>query len=59
MTGLISRDQEPLNYLPDTVRNDMNLFFERIESEDVDLKQLGIRGMTKEEILVQLRDIYR
>ena len=58
LTGLLSRDQEPLEPLPDTVRNDMKLFFERIESEDVDLKQLGVREKTKDEIIGQLRLIY-
>ena len=58
LSELLSRDQEPLDSLPDTIRNDMNLFFGRIESEDVDLKQLGIRGKTKDAIVGQLRNIY-
>lgn len=58
LTGLLSRDHEPLVPLPYTVRNDMNLFFERIKSEDLNLKQLGIHGMTKDEIIDQLRVIY-
>ena len=58
LSELLSRDQEPLDSLPDTIRNDMNLFFGRIESEDVDLKQLGIRGKTKDAIVGQLRSIY-
>ena len=36
----------------------MKTFFERIAAEDLDLKQLGIRGKTKSEILKQLRAIY-
>lgn len=35
------------------------MFFERMETEEVDLKQLGIKGKTKESILNQLRGIYR
>ncbi len=40
------------------MRNDMRTFIERVTQEDVDLKQLGIRGKTKESILAQLMGIY-
>lgn len=58
LTELLNQDQAPLDFLPDAVRNDMNLFFDKIESENVDLKQLGIHGKTKDELIDQLRVIY-
>ena len=43
------------NYcMPACVKEDMQIFFERIASEEVDLKQLGIRGKTKDSIVNQL-----
>ncbi len=43
------------NYcMPAGVKEDMQIFFERIASEEVDLKQLGIRGKTKDSIVNQL-----
>ena len=40
--------------MPAGVKEDMQIFFERIASEEVDLKQLGIRGKTKDSIVNQL-----
>lgn len=59
LTELLDENQEPLNDMPAAVREDMQTFFERMEAEEVDPKQLGIRGKTKESILDQLRGIYR
>lgn len=59
LTELLVQNQERLDNVPVTVRNDMQTFFERISQEDVDLKQLGIRGKTKASILDQLMGIYR
>ena len=59
LTELLDQSQEHLENVPVTVRNDMRTFIERITQEDVDLKQLGIRGKTKESILDQLMEIYR
>ena len=59
LTELLDQNQEPLNDIPAAVRDDMLTFFERMETEEVDLKQLGIKGKTKESILNQLRGIYR
>ena len=59
LTELLDQDQEPLENMPVTVKNDMQVFFERMMDEDVDLKQLGIREKTKDAILDQLRGIYR
>lgn len=58
LTELLDQNQESLPYLPDTVRNDMRTFIERMSLEDVDLKQLQIHDKTKEEILNELRSIY-
>ena len=58
LTELLDQNQPPLPLLPDTVKNDMRIFVERMISEDMDLKQLGIRDKTKQMILEQLRVIY-
>ena len=58
LTELLDQNQERLTFMPQSVREDMKTFFERIAAEDLDLKQLGIRGKTKSEILKQLRAIY-
>jgi len=58
LTELLDQNQEHLKNVPVTVRNDMRTFIERVTQEDVDLKQLGIRGKTKESILAQLMGIY-
>ena len=58
LSELLSSDQEPLSFMSDVIRNDMKVFFEKIDSENVDLKQLGIYRKTKESILEQLRYIY-
>ena len=44
--------------LPDTVRKDMAEFIDKMRTEDVDLKQLGVYGEGKDEILDELGDIY-
>ena len=44
--------------VPDTILTDMRAFAERMVSEDVDLKQLGILDKTKEDILDELRFLY-
>ena len=37
LTELLEQNQGPLNNVPSTVRNDMEIFFERITAEEVDL----------------------
>ena len=59
LSELLDQNQDPLKNIPETVKNDMSVFFERMAHEDVDLKQLGIRGKTKEFILGQLKRIYK
>ena len=58
LTELLDQDQQKLPFLPDMIKNDMREFNGRMISEDVDLKQLGIRDKTKQMILEQLRVIY-
>lgn len=58
LTELLDRIQETPMYVPDTVLSDMRTFTERMETEDVDLKQLGIRDKSKKEILDELRALY-
>lgn len=43
---------------PETVCHDMNRFIGSMHSEQVDLKQLGIEGRTKEEIMEELLSMY-
>jgi hypothetical protein len=40
-------------------KNDVHEFIERMKEETVDLKQLGIVGRQKEDILDELNEIYR
>ncbi len=54
---LVPGQDQPLD-LPETNINDMRHFCENMATEDVDLRQLGISGKTKEDILNQLRTIY-
>ena len=58
LTELLDRNQEHPAFLPDTIRADMSSFLERVAEEEVDLKQLGIRGKAKDTILNQLRSIF-
>ena len=58
LTELLDQSQEHLENVPAAVRDDMRAFIERFKQEDVDLKQIGIRGKTKEAILNQLTGIY-
>jgi hypothetical protein len=43
---------------PETVVNDVHEFIEHMKEENVDLKQLGIVGRQKEDILNELSEIY-
>jgi hypothetical protein len=43
---------------PESVRKDIKDFIDRMKKENVDLKQLGIVGRTKEDILRELSKIY-
>lgn len=58
LSELLEEDQKPLSFLPEEIKNDMRKFIEEMRLEEVDLKQLGIRGRTKEDILDQLSIIY-
>ena len=58
LTELLDESQKPLSTVPKTVRKDMQVFLERMTEEEIDLKQLNIRGKTKETILKQLQAIY-
>lgn len=44
---------------PASVREDIHIFVSRMVDEDVDLKQLGIVGRSKEQILQELEELYR
>lgn len=59
LTELLNQNEETIIHVPDTILTDMKIFTERMASEDVDLKQLGIYDKTKEDILDELRSLYR
>lgn len=40
------------------IYDDINTFIEKMKNEDVNLKQIGIIGRTKDEILSELKEIY-
>jgi len=44
--------------IPDDIRQDMNTFLKAMETEEVDLKNLGIRGEGLDAILAELRRLY-
>ena len=58
LTELFDRNMEASMYVPKAVLNDMRAFIEKMALEEVDLKQLGILGKTKEVILEELRSLY-
>ena len=58
LAELLNQDQEPIQNIPETVRSDMHTFLERMTSEDVDLNQIGVHGITKETMLNQLKELY-
>jgi hypothetical protein len=45
-------------HLPASIRTDMEVFLDAMDSEMVDLKNLGLRGKKKDEIIGELREIY-
>ena len=58
LSELLDRNTEMASVLPAAVIEDMRAFIERMESEDIDMGQLGIRGKTKEAILDELKTMY-
>ena len=59
LTELLDWNQNLLPGLSDKIEGDMREFIERMRSENVDLKQLGIQDKSKKTILEELRTIYR
>lgn len=57
LTELLDRNQEPLFHLPNSIKGDIREFTERMEKENVDLKQIGVEGKSVETILDQLKFI--
>lgn len=51
----------PNNHInvPDKIKKDMNIFIDAMKKEDVNLKQLGITGVMKEEILKTIHSYYK
>jgi len=44
--------------IPEKIRQDMNAFITRMETESIDLKSLGLRNARQDEVLTNLRRIY-
>lgn len=44
--------------LPDTIREDMRRFVDSMETEEIDLKALGLEGQTMESVLITLKKIF-
>jgi hypothetical protein len=44
--------------IPSQIRKDMTQFIESIRDEPVDLKSLGLKGVSQEELLGQLGEMY-
>lgn len=59
LTELLSMDKNLISDIPDVIKTDMKKFTECMQFEAVDLKQLGIPGMSKEDILEILNTVYR
>ena len=55
---LLVPGQTSIVFLPEAVKNYVKTFIERMADEEVDLRQLGIPGKTKDDILEQLNSIY-
>ncbi len=58
LTDLLVHGSEDALQVPEAVMNDMKEFTERMRMEPIDLKQLGIRNRTKDEILDELLGLY-
>ena len=59
LAELLSMDKNLISDIPDVIKADMKEFTECMQFETVDLKQLGIPGMSKEDILKILNTVYR
>ena len=59
LTELINIENSEMPYLPTIIKDDMHTFIENMAFENIDTKQLGIRNKTKEEILEELKSIYK
>lgn len=59
LTALLDRFSKNYIAAPEKIISDMSEFFSRMEKEEIDLKQIGITGRSKEQILEQLRKLYQ
>ena len=58
LSELLDQKMEPLDKVSDAIKADMQEFINCMVDEEVNLKQLDIRGKSKEQILDELRQIY-
>jgi hypothetical protein len=54
---ILDPDSDPA--APDPVKNDMREFISRMSAEEVDLKALGLRTGTRDDILAEIAKVYR
>lgn len=59
LTEALSKHTTPPEYLPEKIKIDMQAFVKAMCSEEITLKELGIREKTKEEILKELQALYK
>lgn len=57
LSQIIDPDVDPA--APDAVKRDLQAFISKMESEDIELKSMGITGTNRDEILRRLSDFYR
>lgn len=51
-------DPDAMPAAPENVKNDLRLFIARMAMEEVDLKALGMRGVSRDDVLVSLSSLY-
>ncbi len=59
LTELLDQGRGEALHIPAAVLSDIREFTKQMKTEAVDLKQLGILGQTKEEILDELNTLYK
>ncbi len=58
LTELLNPNANYMFWVPDKIKDDMDLFLEQMQNEEVDLRQLGIKNRTKEDILKEFERVY-
>ena len=51
-------DPENVSAVPERIKSDLSKFIEAVEEGSFDLKSLGVRGQSKEQVFSYLRNVY-